>query len=85
MEQRNNELRDDGTQASLRRLPAVDQVLQMEHARGPIERFGRLAMADAVRRTLAAVREEVKSGIQPPSTDVIAERAAALLETADRA
>ncbi|MDR6756932.1 L-seryl-tRNA(Ser) seleniumtransferase [Mycoplana sp. BE70] len=84
MEQRNSELRDDGTQASLRRLPAVDQVLQTEQARGSIARFGRLAVADAVRRTLAAVREEVKAGTSPPSMTVIAERAAVLLETAAR-
>lgn len=84
MEQRNNEFLDDGTQASLRRLPAVDQVLQTEQARGSIERFGRLAMADAVRRTLVAVREEVKAGTSPPSMTVIAEQAAVLLETAAR-
>lgn len=80
MEQRNTE-RDD-IQAALRRLPSVDQMLQSGPTREPIERFGRTAMTDAVRRTLAAVRGEVKAGTSPPSASVIAERAAALLETA---
>lgn len=84
MEQRNTDRDRANLQTVLRQLPAVDQVLQAKPAWGPIERFGRLAMTDAVRRTLATVREEVRAGTAPPSADVIAERAAALLETADR-
>ncbi|MFD1330099.1 L-seryl-tRNA(Sec) selenium transferase [Mycoplana ramosa] len=84
MEQRNTDCDRDNLQTALRRLPAVDQVLQSERALSPIERFGRPAMTGALRDTLAAVREEIKAGTAPPSADAIAERAAALLETADR-
>ncbi|MEP9371680.1 L-seryl-tRNA(Sec) selenium transferase [Mesorhizobium sp. KR1-2] len=84
MEQSNKEQPGHDLQASLRRLPSVDQVLQSEAARKAAERFGRAAVTEAVRDTLAAAREDMKAGAAALSAQALAERAALTLEAAER-
>jgi len=71
-------------QASLRRLPSVDQVLRSEAAGRAAERFGRPAVTQAVRDTLASARADMKAGAAAVSAQALAERAARTLETAGR-
>lgn len=47
---------DDAATADLRRLPSVDQVLRTQAAALAIERFGRPAAVEAVRKALAGAR-----------------------------
>ncbi|HLK19513.1 MAG TPA: L-seryl-tRNA(Sec) selenium transferase [Bryobacteraceae bacterium] len=55
----------------LRELPAVDQLLAgLAHLEG---RFSRRLIVDEVRRTLEAVRDEIRSGV-PPSSEPLAIR-----------
>jgi L-seryl-tRNA(Ser) seleniumtransferase len=44
------------------RLPSVDQVLRTPVATAAIARYGRIATTDAVRRTVAAIREAARAG-----------------------
>ncbi len=49
--------------ADLRRLPSVDQVLRSQAAALAVERFGRLAVVDAVRAALAKARADGRGAI----------------------
>ncbi len=71
-------------QASLRRLPSVDQVLRGEAALLAVQRFGRPAVTDAVRSALALARAEVKAGAELATTQELARRATQMLEAAER-
>ncbi|HXV29458.1 MAG TPA: L-seryl-tRNA(Sec) selenium transferase, partial [Sinorhizobium sp.] len=62
--------------ARLRAIPSVDELLRSSGAVGAIERFGRPAVAEALRRVLATIRDEVRQGGDMPSPDAIATAAA---------
>jgi L-seryl-tRNA(Ser) seleniumtransferase len=67
------------------RLPSVDQVLRTPMAAAAIARFGRTATTDAVRRSVAAVRERIRIGAAAPLPDAptIAAGAVQLLDAED--
>jgi len=67
------------TDAALRRLPSVDEVLRHPEAASGIGRFGRQAMLGAVRALLAEAREAVMRGEAAPEAAALAEAAAAQL------
>ena len=66
--------------ASLRRIPSVDQLLQSAPAAGIIERFGRPALTEALRSALAQARADVRNGHNPPSVETVMAAALASLE-----
>ena len=71
--------------AALRHLPSVDLVLRTEAAELLRERFGRIALKDAVRAELDDVRGACRAGTTaPPGADEIAVRVSARLELAER-
>jgi L-seryl-tRNA(Ser) seleniumtransferase len=63
--------------ASLRRLPSVDEVLRTAAANTAIERFGRPAVVDAVRRVISESRAR---GVVPGGTEEVISEATLLLE-----
>jgi len=63
------------------RLPSVDQVLRSREGAGAIERFGRSATLEGVRRVLDDARSAIQNGAAPPfDAGEIAARATQLLE-----
>ena len=68
-----------------RHIPSVDQILRTETACGAIDRFGRQAVVDAIRRSLDAIRVAGPAS-EPPGGEpiAIAEDALATLERAAR-
>ncbi len=64
------------------RLPSVDQVLRTPIAAAAVARFGRAATTDAVRRTVAAIREAARAGSAAmlPDASAIAAGAVRLLD-----
>ena len=70
--------------ASLR-LPSIDQVLRTPVATAAIARFGRTATTDAVRRSIAAVRERARGGAAAalPDATAIAAGAVQILDAED--
>ncbi len=70
---------------SLRDLPSVDLVLKTRAASALHMRFGRAALADAIRVELAEARAACRAGTSlPPGAEEIAALASARLEAADR-
>jgi L-seryl-tRNA(Ser) seleniumtransferase len=69
------------TTAALRKLPSVDEVLRLAAAKVAIERFGRSAVVDAIRRVLAEFRARKTV---PDRPDEVIDEAAALLEAQDK-
>jgi L-seryl-tRNA(Ser) seleniumtransferase len=67
--------------SALRKLPSVDEVLRTAAAIAAIERFGRSAVVDAVRRVIADCRAR---GVVPGGSDEVAGEAAVLLEARDK-
>jgi L-seryl-tRNA(Ser) seleniumtransferase len=67
--------------AALRKLPSVDEVLRSAAAKLAIERFGRSAVVNAVRRVVAEFRAR---GAVPGRPQEVIDEAAALLEAQDR-
>ena len=84
MAQSNADVPRRDPQASLRRLPSVDQVLRGEAAHLAVRRFGRPAVTDAVRGALALAREELKAGAGLATTQELAWRATQMLDAAER-
>ena len=70
--------------ASLRRIPSVDQLLKSASAAGIIERFGRPALTEALRSALAQTRTDVRNGLNAPSAETIMAAALVSLEAADK-
>ncbi len=70
--------------ASLRRIPSVDQLLKSASAASIIERFGRPALTEALRSVLAETRDDVRNGHNAPSGETIMAAALASLEAADK-
>jgi L-seryl-tRNA(Ser) seleniumtransferase len=68
--------------AALRKLPSVDEVLRTPVAVDAAERFGRTALVNAVRETLAAARA---NGVGPGGSDSLAAAARTRLEIKDQA
>jgi L-seryl-tRNA(Ser) seleniumtransferase len=70
---------------ALTRLPSVDQVLRTPLAAAAIARFGRVATTDAVRRTVATIREGARKGPGQalPDAPAIAAGAVQLLDAND--
>lgn len=68
----------------LRDIPSVDELLRSAAVGEAIERFGRPAVAEALRGILARIRDEVREGADVPSADVIATAAAAALDANDQ-
>jgi L-seryl-tRNA(Ser) seleniumtransferase len=67
------------------RLPSVDQVLRSDVGAVASGRFGHTATVDAIRRTLAGLREAQRENPSLPcDLDMIAAEAAALLESENR-
>jgi L-seryl-tRNA(Ser) seleniumtransferase len=66
------------------RLPSVDQILRTPVAAAAIARFGRAATTDAVRRTVAAIREAVRAGGAPTAARDASAIAAGAVELLDR-
>ncbi|MCX8006980.1 MAG: L-seryl-tRNA(Sec) selenium transferase [Coriobacteriia bacterium] len=65
----------------LRALPKVDRLLERDDLRALAEVHPRVLVADAVRETLDALREEIRAGGEPDvSEHAVAVRAAALAE-----
>ena len=60
---------------ALRNLPSVDEVLRTPTARSAVDRFGHLAVAGAVRHTLAAVRAQnsVRGGSEEIAASALAQ------------
>jgi L-seryl-tRNA(Ser) seleniumtransferase len=72
------------TDASLlRHLPAVDRVLETETAESLCDRYGRQAVADALRARLEAYRAEVLAGADKPWEDLFQPDAVASALVAD--
>src|SRR6185295_6222059 len=66
------------------RLPSVDQVLRTAAGTMAASRFGHGAAVNAVRKTVAALRQAMRDGAgQPCDADMIATRALGLLEQED--
>jgi len=65
---------------SLRDIPSIDQLLKTATIAEAIDRFGRPAVTDALRATLAAIRDEVRQGGRLPSPDTIVTVALARLD-----
>jgi L-seryl-tRNA(Ser) seleniumtransferase len=65
---------------SLRDLPAVEKLLQMELAARMIDSYGRPLTLDAVRAQLDIARQSVREGEAPPEPDAILEEAKRILE-----
>ncbi len=70
--------------ASLRSIPSVDQLLKSAPAAAAIERFGRPALTEALRATVADMRNEVRKGHNVPGQEVIMVAALARLDAGDR-
>jgi L-seryl-tRNA(Ser) seleniumtransferase len=56
--------------SDFRRLPSVDQVLQVEQTAGLISEYGRPLTVEAIRVVLENARQSMKNGEIPPKTDV---------------
>jgi L-seryl-tRNA(Ser) seleniumtransferase len=67
--------------ANLRKIPSVDEVLRAAAAAAAIERFGRAAVVDAVRRVITDSRAQ---GVVPGGAEEVAGEAAVLLEARDK-
>jgi L-seryl-tRNA(Ser) seleniumtransferase len=72
------------TKASLRRIPSVDQLLKSASASAAIERFGRPAVTQALRTTVAELREDARKGSNVPARENIVAAALARLDAHDR-
>ena len=73
-----------GSPASLRNLPSVDQVLRTPLAAAAIQRFGRHATTDAVRKTLANARVAGLAGAAVPEASDVAADALAQIKAGER-
>jgi L-seryl-tRNA(Ser) seleniumtransferase len=71
--------------AALRHLPSVDAVLKTEIAEVLRERYGRVAVTDAIRSELDGAREACRAGSKPPAAEDVAIKASVRLEDVDRA
>ncbi|GAV32241.1 selenocysteinyl-tRNA(Sec) synthase [Coriobacteriaceae bacterium EMTCatB1] len=68
-------------QTLLRSLPKVNRLLERDDLKALAEVYPRVLVADAVRETLDALREEIRAGGEPDvSEHAVAARAAALAE-----
>ena len=65
--------------ASLRRIPSVDQLLKSASAGAAIERFGRPAVTEALRSAVADLRNDVREGRNVPAPENIMAAALARL------
>lgn len=72
------------TNASLRRIPSVDQLLMLASAGAAIERFGRPAVTEALRATVAELRNEVRKGRNLPDRETLMAAALARLDADDQ-
>ncbi|MEK1887798.1 MAG: L-seryl-tRNA(Sec) selenium transferase [Phyllobacterium sp.] len=70
--------------ANLRAIPSVDQLLRSEAAEAASERFGRHAVTQALRDTVAEVRRNVRKGFILPALDTILGKALARLAARER-
>ena len=70
--------------ASLRSIPSVDQLLKSASATAAIERYGRQALTEALRATVADMRNEVRKGHNVPGQEVIMVAALARLDAGGR-
>ena len=76
-------MRDPGP--AFRRIPSIDEMLKTASAVTAIDRFGRPAMVDALRRSVEDVRGAAAAGqAAMPNADAIVASAMALLERASR-
>jgi len=67
-------------QDELRRLPAVDQLLQQTPTANWIQAYGRDAVTEAIRETLDALRGEIRRGATYPGEAELFQRVQARLE-----
>jgi L-seryl-tRNA(Ser) seleniumtransferase len=73
-----------GSPANLRKLPSVDEVLRTPLAAAAIQRFGRHATTDAVRKTLANARVAGIAGATVPEASDVAADALAQIKAGER-
>jgi len=71
--------------AALRHLPSVDAILKTEIADVLRERYGRVAVTDAIRAALEDAREACRAGAKPPAAEDVAIKASVRLEDENRA
>ncbi|SDO87133.1 L-seryl-tRNA(Sec) selenium transferase [Phyllobacterium sp. YR620] len=72
------------TNSSLRALPSVDQLLRSELAVAAIERFGRPAVTEVLRDTVADLRRKVLQGHPIQASEIILDNLVASLEERQR-
>ncbi len=76
-------MRDPGP--AFRRIPSIDEMLKASSAKEAIDRFGRSAVLEALRRCVEEVRGEAAAGqVAVPNTDTIVALAVAALESASQ-
>jgi L-seryl-tRNA(Ser) seleniumtransferase len=66
-------------QSEFRKLPSVDQLLQLEAAARLIERHGRALTLDALRATLDAARQAIQNGQPAPDAEALLAEASGYL------
>lgn len=66
--------------SALRHLPSVDRILGDPTLQGLLPFYGRRLVVTAIRRTLDALREEIRAGGEPPTYEAVVARAAAYLQ-----
>jgi len=72
------------TNASLRRIPSVDELLKSASAGAAIERFGRPAVTEALRAAVTDLRNKVRKGRNLPARENIIAAALARLDAGDQ-
>lgn len=70
--------------ANLRRIPSMDELLKLTPARIAIERFGRLAVTQALRTIVADLRNAMRDGGNVPTRENIMAAALARLDADDQ-
>ncbi|MCX7855983.1 MAG: L-seryl-tRNA(Sec) selenium transferase, partial [Anaerolineae bacterium] len=65
---------------ALRQLPSVDRILNEPAIQAMLPFYGHRLVVTAIRRTLDAIREEVRAGGEPPTPESVVARAAAYLQ-----
>lgn len=68
------------TTNALRQIPSVDRIRNDPAIQALLPFYGHRLVVAAIRRTLDAVREEVRAGAEPPPPEAVVARAAACLQ-----
>ncbi len=66
--------------ADLRQLPSVDRILNAPAVQALMPFYGHRLVVTAIRKTLDAIRQEVRSGSEPPTPEEVVARATAYLQ-----